>query len=377
MLRQLHGGSSRLEPRRLRDDLRRARSARELNRPTGNGLIDAGVPLGIHHVTDALLVPATSRSVYRDIEGAVFDAEWCPVESAFLTRTWRDGQITSVPDISGLDVSNLPVVEGTCLFGGYFFHHFGHFILETLARLWALPPGDSTPVVWLTGGPVEDWQREILDMLEVTAPMVFLDRPTKVRELLVPDPGFRIQGQAHPRHIAYLGRYQPAIGCAASYAAGVKVWLSRGYAAPDRCAPQEGRLEAVLRENGCQVVYPEKLEVCAQLDVLADARVVAGLEGSAFHAAMLVAGPSAPLIVLRQTLNRNFAAIARAKGFLEIDLYGAYLIDDRFSRDLASPERSARCVEEVAAALLAGREPAELVRRRYEAQYSYDNWRRR
>lgn len=328
--------------------------------------------LRVSTIEDALVVPTGNQTVYRDIDGAVFDAALKPVPSTFLTRTWRHGQITAPPDIGHIKSDLIERVEHPHLYGGYF---FGHFLLESLARTWALDDFGPLPIVWCAGGPPNRWQEEILQIAGVQSRLVFPDRPMRFRHLLVPEPGFRIQGDFHHTHVAHLARFQvaPRTGVAQE-----KVWLSRSRVTTGPQAGGEVRLEAALADFGWRILHPQERTVHEQLETLQSSGIVAGLEGSAFHAAALLKGRCAPLIVLRRTRNRNYSAIAEAKDLVEMDLFGAFSIDHRDCLDLVHPEVTAQEVDALAKEVIAtGGDMAQLraIKMRAEMRFHYEKWR--
>lgn len=329
-------------------------------------------PLGVEVVEDALLVPSASRSVYRGIDGAVFDRKGAPVARSLLTRNW--GEISHPPDISGLDPSQIDRVEEPHVYGGYFFDHFGHFLLESLARLWITGDVGPLPVAWAAGDPPKRWQAEILSLLGIGGPMVFPRRPTIYRRLLVPDPGFRVQGAFHPRHAEFLSCFDTRREQGGN---GERVWLSRGRVAPTMRSRGEAALQAELERRGWRVVHPQEHSVSGQLALLGQSSAVAGLEGSAFHAAVLLKGASAPLITLRRTVNRNYTGIAQRKEMTDLNLYGGYRIHDRKDVSLAAPRRWAGRVDELAGRLAGCSDDPEClsaIKREAEAADSFDAW---
>ena len=226
------------------------------------------------------------------------------------------------------------------------------------------------PFVWSSGGPPEGWQRELLAMTGVTGPQRFPQGPVRFRRLVVPEVGFRIAGDFHPQHAEFLGRQEPAP------ASRNRVWLSRKGIVSDRRSTGEQALEAVLDTAGWRIVAPESLDVAEQLAILASSEVVAELEGSAFHAAILLRNPSAPLIVLRRSTSRNYRAIATARGLREIDLFGAFRIVDRKDFTLHRPADWGRIVVELADRL--ADTPTARARDRLQEEYeaSYSHYRR-
>ena len=328
-------------------------------------------PLRYREYENALVVPTPSRGVYRGIDGAAFTADGRPIQASLLTRTWV-APVAQPPEIGSLRHDEVPVVEAPHVFGGPFFHHFGHFLLESLARTWIIRERGPLPFVWIAGGPPDPWQAEILEMVGAQGSNCFPAGPTRFRRLIIPDVGFRIQGQFHPQHATFLGRHRSRRGL------GGRTWLSRTGIKADRRSHGESKLQAALEDAGWRVVYPEQLSVAEQLEVMCSSSVVAGLEGSAFHGAVLLLDPPAPFLLLRRSTSSNYEAIASARGICEIDLYGAFLLADRRCFDLARPARWAGIVDEVGRALDLADAPArEELRREYQASHDRETWLRR
>ncbi len=325
-------------------------------------------PLSHATFEDALVVPTRSRALMR-VDACAFDAAGRPIADSLLSRTWRKS-VGTPPDIVRIDLSRVETIEAPHLYGGPFFDHFGHFLLESLARAWAVEEVGALPMVWVSGGPPRPYQAEVLAMLGLTGGQVFPESPVRFRRLVVPMGGFRIQGQFHPRHARFLARHETAAR------GGGRVWLSRAGIAPERQSGGEAALQAALAARGWRVVAPETLSLTAQLDLLAGAEVVAGLEGSAFHAAVLLARPAAPLIVLRRSVSANYRAIAAARGILEIDLYGAFEISHRRHFGLHRPLDWAAIVADLADRLALCRDAAarEALRAEAEARHGRDLW---
>lgn len=337
----------------------------------------AAVPLRYRVYEDALLVPSASRTVYRDIDGAVFDADLRPIEGSLLTRTWTPPEISFHPDVSGLDLASVETVEGPHIYGGYWFDHFGHFLLESLARAWVVEEVGPLPFAWAAGGPPTAWQAETLGLLGLTTPHRFPQGPTRFHRLVIAEPGYRIQTFFHPRHARFLARWDEDVEPEASR----KVWLSRtGVDDPRRRSRGEARLQSALADRGWDVVHPERLGVADQLRTMAGADVVAGIEGSAFHAAVLLTRPPGPFIVLRRGTSPNYRTIADRRGIVEFDLYGAQRVADRKDNGLVRPARWARVVDGLAeevGALCGDPARLEALRREAEARHDYDEWLRR
>lgn len=342
--------------------------------------ISSQAPLQLEVYENALLVPVATRGHYRGLKGAVFDAELRPIANSLLTRTWRDGVITQPPDPSTFDPETADVVEEPHLYGGCFFDHYGHFLLESLARAWAVEETGPLPFAWLSGGPPNAWQSDILERLGLTMPHRFPMRPTLFRRLAVPQAGFRIETDFHPRHASFLAK-EPSPSRDRS---GPRLWLSRG-GMGKRGSPGEPELEKELDRRGWRIVRPEDHSPAEQMRLMAEAQVAAGLEGSAFHTAVLLETPP-PLIVLRRSTSPSLRTIADRRGFLELDIYGIFRVQNDpkllFEKDfsLVRPRRWAEKVDAWATNIADRREDPEALaelRAEAEAGHSVEDWRRR
>jgi hypothetical protein len=176
------------------------------------------------------------------------------------------------------------------VYAGVFFHHYGHFLLESLARLWSASAYPDVPIVWVgvdswTTSPTwREWQREILALLGVTNPVRVLTQPERFDVLHVPDPGWRYADWCHPDHVRFLATYDGP-----PQDDSTKLWLSRTGGENKGVGLVNGEIaERWLQANGWRIMSPERLSIREQLDALASAGLVAGEEGSAFHSLLLL-----------------------------------------------------------------------------------------
>lgn len=239
-------------------------------------------PWPVREVRDALLVPLRiDRAQGIPFRFGGFDAEGAVLTEMRLHRFDRVSHDPVPPD----------AVEETltapCVYGGVGQAHFGHFLLEGLARLWATRRLPDLPILW-HGLPSEPWQRELSLRVGLDpARFIAIDRPLRVRSLLLPEPGFVI-GRSFDRRQAEALAVHPA-AAVVEEAAGARLWLSRGGLRPARKRIEgEAAVEAILSAAGWRIFRPEAHAITEQIAALAGARVVAGVDGSAFHALALL-----------------------------------------------------------------------------------------
>lgn len=270
--------------------------------------------LDVTTLRDAVVVPSRDGKLHKGVKAGVLAADGRLVRRSLLRRSW--GPFVHPPDRP--DPQDVERDDREVIFGGFLTYHFGHFLLESLSRLWATEAFAGCPIVWGNAKPFSAWQREIMDLLAVDNEHIFLDGPTAFARVHVPAPGYVIQKRFADRHRDYLAKV-----AAAAPIPSARTWLSRTRLGPElKRVSGEERLEARLAEAGWRIFHPERHSVREQLGALSSSGVVAGIEGSAFHSVCLIDGIGSELIVLRRTGNANYRTIAESKGLRQLDIAG-------------------------------------------------------
>ena len=273
------------------------------------------IPIQLGHSIheDAVVMPATATSVrpWRGY-GGVYDAAGAFDPSSALVRDY--GVIVDQPPRCPRAVGQ--VIDQECIFAGYLIAgHFGHFLLESCARLWFAQARPDLPLLWSHGQALAPFNKAVLQILGIRNPSIFMTAPARVARLHVPSVGYRIRDGASEAHMRFMGAWDEAPMNAT--AAGRKVWLSR--AALPRShgrVVQEPEIVQTLSEHGWIVFEPEKHSLVEQLRMLAGAGHVAGFMGSAFHALVLLKRFSGKVTLFsRGMANPNFVTIAKARQF--------------------------------------------------------------
>lgn len=178
------------------------------------------------------------------------------------------------------------------IFAGPLLPAYGHFILESLARLWATTDYSDWPIVFsvderASAAALTPWMQAILDVLGVSNPVILISRPARIEKLLVPEPGYEIQYRFAKHHASFLGRieWRPT--------AGKKVWVSRANLTTNaETCDGRAELEAALISEGWQIIHPESLSIEDQLYHFATAERIGGEQGSALHSIIFLRAAS-------------------------------------------------------------------------------------
>lgn len=259
----------------------------------------AGEPLTCVH--RALIVPSARKRAF-----AITDINGAPVIDA---TTFRMGTVLEVPFVDRSRIHPARTLKGRYLYAGDFWAHFGHFLFESLARLWALDhisePLDG--IIYLSHHPGSDLhpgtlQANILQALGIDLPVHVLSDVTEVEHLVVPRQGLGLgslaAGTPSCRRFLQerLRKIPPRKGAE-------RLYLSRaGYQNRRGGILAEHLLEANLQAQGYTVFSPEKHSFEDQIAAYLGAEKIIGPDSSALHLFGFVGRADQDLaIVLRRT----------------------------------------------------------------------------
>lgn len=238
-------------------------------------------------VENGLVVPPLSEAVLREQPSGVLTADGDFVEQS---RSWTKStsMVNATPVLpEAVEIRDLP---GRYVFGGIFYGHFGHFIVESLSRIWALDaigqPVDGmiftpkTPRV--TEYHVEIY-RKLLDAFGVTIPIEIAKGVVRVEELYVPQQGFGmydlIGGSREFRDYinSHAGKTVEPVGPE-------RLYVSRSRLGPGRGSILgEYRIEELLAEEGYEIFHPQQATQLEQIARYRAARQVIGADCSPLH----------------------------------------------------------------------------------------------
>lgn len=262
-------------------------------------------PDRIERVDGGVVVPERSHDA-RHAEG-VLRADGSYVEAS---RAWIRPRVCSQPPALSPDeeVVDLP---GRHLFAGHLRGHFGHFIVESTARLWALDElgGAIDSILYLPyRGQMRGMarclsdNRRFFELMGVDVPVNVHPTPLRVETVHVPDLGFgwlqRYAGS--PRYRRFM---RDRLGAAIAPEGAPDLYVSRaGLMAKRGGILGETVIEDNLRRAGYEIFRPEKHTLDLQIARYKAARRIVALDGSALHlAASFVPEGGRVAIILRRS----------------------------------------------------------------------------
>jgi hypothetical protein len=202
---------------------------------------------------------------------------------------------------------------------GPLFNHYGRVLLESLARVWYLSEVDPSVKVFfnhtttsrdgkLVQADYPPWVFKLLSIFGIpTDRILTLERPTRLRSAILPEPLFEQLSSAH------VDMVRPFRDVAARVAgdvamSGQPLYLSRRrLTSRERPVVGESALEDLLRTNGFAIAYPETMTFEDQIRLINAHADIFSTVGSAAHTILFALNkPRLHLLAHRDSLSGNF-----------------------------------------------------------------------
>ncbi len=233
---------------------------------------------------------------------------------------WRGVKQTLIP--LSRRPETVTTLRGRWIWGGVFYPHFGHFLMESMSRLWAVhrAEGKIDGILWIPKGPylpedLKTFQKDLLRLFRVDLPIQIARAPTLVECLIVPGPGTGIGdisfGTDIFRHSIdeYFAHDIPADGHS-------KIYVSRsGLGIQGSGILGEEAIDRAMEADGYAIIRPESLSIEQQIAAYKAADLAVFADGSAAHLyAMVARNPQRSAIILRRK-HWNSPIIKQVRGF--------------------------------------------------------------
>lgn len=293
-------------------------------------------PPRIETHTDVLYLPRDGTETW-----GLYDAGGRLLPAA-VDRWGVEGRLMGQSDAPAAAGAAIGAPEADYLYIGRAQLHYGHFLVETLPRLWPLAAGRERarrPRLLVHGADLDrawgGWSGHAFpaDILEALgfgqADIVRFDRPVRLGRVRIGEPALQQHAWGTPAYRELCravgkaamgaragGGLSGRLGRALGRRDRRPVWLSRSavYSGTVRVA-NERELEAALRGRGFDVVHPEQLPFAGQVALFETQGAICGFAGSAFHTGVF-ARPGGRRIVLSldDKVNSNFRLFDRLIG---------------------------------------------------------------
>lgn len=253
--------------------------------------------LGIQRVDRALCVPLERDPCASFLfKGGVYDRSGQWVASSAVTMGGRDtikplppGQVLNRFESCGEGLR----IDGQAIYLGILHNHYGHFLCETLSRLWAIDSVDPNArlLLLITDAGVPGFVDEFFRMAGLRDRLVFVRTPLYVESLVIPDAAVIYPHFFHPaflrltRSVLERVAFPSDIETAALFVS--RRSLLPGYS---RYVVGERMLHEAMSRAGATIVSPETLGIAEQFRLFNAHRCIVGYAGSAMHNLLFTSG---------------------------------------------------------------------------------------
>lgn len=296
---------------------------------------------GISHVHDVTYFPRL---------GALYDQEGRRILSTCLRRGPKLEQVVSIAPETVDIPAGLATVSQPVIYGGLMKPHWGLFLTEGIARLWALRESTAHPEAPLLFRGAESVSTPFISRFLEHAGLdlsriLDLRAPTRLAHVMVPEPSFALQGYTYACHADLPLQVARSAGCTATRRSDQPVYLSRSKVAERRAKRQvdETALEKLLEGAGVAVVSPETLPFEEQIGLFNRHSTFIGRIGSALHSVLYaLPGERLRTAVISNKASAFFGAFFLIDELKSIDAH--YLYDPAGSKGAAEGALDANAI---------------------------------
>lgn len=259
---------------------------------------DKGWSQEIEVLEGATVIPPDEQNFVQKAGVLRSDGSYCSKGAL-----WRNGRVlTEEPE---KPEGPLTTRKGTWLWGGVLWMHFGHFLVESTSRLWALDhlKEEIDGILFVpkrprNGSDVHDFQQRFVRLMGTDVEVACAASPERVEKLIVPGQGFglgnMIEGTA-PYRATMTERFAAEIPPEGDD----RLYVSRS-ALPSGRGNLIGELEleAHLESLGYRIYHPEKHSIEEQIATYKAAKKIIAAEGSALHLMAMVISPKTEVAII-------------------------------------------------------------------------------
>ncbi len=218
--------------------------------------------------------------------------------------------ISGITDRIGMayDIDEPVYKDEKVVYCGYLIKQWGHYLVEGVTRLWYFLKNDETVdkyVFFIQYGEEREIRgnyRQFLELLGVWDKIEIINKPTRYREVIVPERSFVIWKYWSQEYIDTFEKIAENAKPSADLQYSDKLFLSRSKIPQfDKKEFNMDMLDEFFGKNGYQVVYPEHFSLSDLVCLMRHAKTIASLSGSVQHN-MMFAPKGIEHIIIEKTI---------------------------------------------------------------------------
>ena len=174
-------------------------------------------------------------------------------------------------------------LSGTYIYGGCLFGHWGHFLLESLSRIYAIRKCKNYPILFTNENDnVFNLQKIIFKLLGINNEILLVKVPTSIENLIYSPPGASLSPLFITDEQINALKYFYFSENTINKHIKEKIWLSRSKLLVGTIV-NESAIEKIISKIGYKIIHPETLSLEEQVKLISTSNIVAGFDGSQFY----------------------------------------------------------------------------------------------
>ena len=281
-------------------------------------------PVKSQTITNGFILPL-KRDVSINYSGGVVDSN-----RSFVAGVLRHHINASYEPICArsYEFDDYMISDESVLFGGVIIPHFGHFLIDSLSRLWYVVKNHAVinnyKIVFVGIGNIPSYVYETLELLGLKQDQViFLDKVTKFKEIIVPEQSGYTLDFVHREYLTIYNEI--ALNSIQRYKGPKykKIFLSRAKCKTGYKIIGEDYFAKFYSDHGFKVLYPDEMSIADKVAIVSSADEIVFTCGT-ISLYSLFANKNCKVVIL----NRNFNFCTYPQTLINvIKDYECHLID--------------------------------------------------
>jgi len=281
--------------------------------------------LNVQYIDNAIVMPVTQSPAKEGfiLRGGAYKQNGLFMPLSGRTRRQNLVSVGPYPKSEIVDTTLETSHKEPAVFCGYLDNAFGHFLLESTAKLWwGLTNAFTGNYVFQIrkNQPIPRFVSDFFELLGISDRIIYVNQPTLFEHLVIPEAAFIIRSHFHPDFLIPFRMIRENIYKDPPRNGVKKVYLTRTKLSHRRVIGED-TVEKMFSNAGFKIVSPEKLSLIEQIKLIVEAEEIAGIVGSALHTLVFAQKKKVIYLSPDWVINSNYSIIDQAIGIDSLRIF--------------------------------------------------------